>query len=495
MGVEFAESREAEGSRRALLAAGVGVGLLGLSAAGKSQAAPLKPETYWVSPARRLLRRIHYGVTPSDVDAIAAVGFTTYLEQQLNAQTINDLVCEAEVANRFPRISMPVATLGQDFSIDWRTIQQIGESMIYRAVNSRKQLLQRMVEFWYDHFNIHIDKAGGWLGSVYDRDVIRQHALGKFPDLLRAVANSPAMLVYLDNTENWGDFGNINYARELLELHTLGVDGGYTPADIRNVQRCFSGWGMQWDSGAPDYGQFKFWEWGHSTLPKTVLGQNITPGMKSEGDQVLTILANHPSTARFLARKLCRFWLNYNPPASLVDQVAAEYTATGGDIKAMLRKILTSANLMAAPPKYKRPWHLMMGSLRAMRATFVGEQWSLRYEHLFQAGMLPQNWIQPDGYPDKLDFWSGLILPRWNFALMLPQNYVWGVEVNLPTLLAGANTPATIAERINHLLFAGEMIPADKQDVQDFLAAGWLDEYRIKAGFAIALASPSNQWC
>jgi uncharacterized protein (DUF1800 family) len=377
---------------------------------------------------------------------------------------------------------------------DWRTTQFLGEALLYRAINSNRQLRERMVEFWLDHFNVHMDKVGGWLLAPYERDVIRAHALGTFPDLLRAVAHSPAMLVYLDNTENFGDFGNINYARELLELHSLGVNGGYTAADIRNVQRCFSGWNMVWNPGHPTHGTFVFYNWGHAGGTKTVLGQTINAGGKGDGDAVLNILASHPSTAQFIARKLCRFFLSYEPSQTLVDQVASEYMNTSGSIPAMLRRILTQTNVMATPAKHKRPYHLMMGAMRSLRASFDGEQWSLRYEHLAQAGQLPYNWAPPDGYPDKLSFWSSLILPRWNFALMIPQSYVWGSSVNLPSLLGGANTPQTITAKINELLFLGEMNAMDRDDVQQFLAAQTITEKRIQAAFAIAIASNSFQW-
>jgi len=148
----------------------------------------------------------------------------------------------------------------------------------------------------------------------------------------------------------------------------MGVNGGYTGADIRNVQRCFSGWSIYWDPASSNHGKFWYWDWGHTTVPKQVLGVTIPPGQKSEGDFVIDMLAAHPSTAEFISRKLCKFFLDYNPSDALVASVKAEYLATGGSIPAMLKLILTQANVTASPAKYKRPYQLMMGALRNMKA-------------------------------------------------------------------------------------------------------------------------------
>jgi hypothetical protein len=482
-----------EKSRRDMVLAALSLGLMGLAATARTQSGPVNPKDYWVSPTARLVRRITYGLLPEDVASANSLTYSGFRDRHINFNSINDLTVQSYVEDRWPRLTMSAAQLG-NISDDWVTIQHHGEATIYRAVNGKRQLLEKMVEFWTDHFNVHVDKTGGWLTVPFERDVIRPNALGTFPNLLKAVANSAAMMVYLDNTENYGDFGNINYARELLELHTMSVSGGYTGADIRNVQRCFSGWSMYWDPNSSNHGKFWYWDWAHSTLPKTVLGVTIPPGQKSEGDFVLDLLANHPKTAEFISRKLCKFFLEYNPSQALVDVVKAEYLATGGNIGAMLKKVLTSANVIASPAKYKRPYQMMMGAMRNMKTVFNGDQWSLRYEHLYNAGQLPYNWLPPDGYPDKMDFWAGLILPRWNFALMLPQSYVWNTSVDIPALLGTANTATAITNKINDLLFNGEMMPGDKQDVLDFLSAQPVDAYRTKAAFAIALASPSFQW-
>jgi len=188
--------------------------MIGLAATASTQSGPVNPKDYWTSPTARLVRRITYGLLPADVTSATGLGFTAYRDKQINFATINDLVTQTTVAERWPRLSMTAAQLG-NLADDWVTIQHHGEATIYRAVNTTRQLQEKMVEFWLDHFNIHVDKTLGWLTVPFERDVIRPNALGTFPNLLRAVCNSAAMMVYRDNTENYGVFGNINLAGEL----------------------------------------------------------------------------------------------------------------------------------------------------------------------------------------------------------------------------------------------------------------------------------------
>lgn len=474
-------------SRRALLGLGAG------AAAVTSGVAAQTPTFGRVNANHRLLRRISYGLTSADIAKARRTSYPRLLEYHLKYQSIPNTQCDAEIATRYPRLAMDQQTLIR-IADDWRTTQQFGEATIYRAVNSNHQLLERMVEFWSDHFNIHIDKVGGWAMVDLHNTVIRPHALGKFRDLLFGVAKSPAMMLYLDNIENYGDFGNVNFARELMELHTISVAGGYTPNDIRNVQRAFSGWSIEWDSMLPTYGQFVFNEWGHSTLPKTVMGQAIPPGGISEGEWVLNFLANHPSTATFICKKLAKFFLQENPPNSVINAAASKFIQTQGDIKAVLRVILSARNIGASPWKFKRPYYLMMNAMRCMKAQTDIDMWTLRYDHLYRAGNLPYDWSPPDGYPDRLDFWVKLLLPRWNFAFTLPRGYVWGVQVDVAALTAGNVSSRAIAGQINSLLFAGEIAHSDYNRLQQFLNATSINNDRLQGAFALAIASPSFQW-
>lgn len=444
------------------------------------------------STSNKLLRRITFGPTEDDQTQMRSLGYEKFLTRQLNFSTINDSACENVVQQRYPRVFRTARQLST--LEDYQTIEQMREATLYRNVHSKRQLHAKMVEFWSDHFNVLIDKPGGWL-FVPMHNEIRLHAMGRFVDLLRAVAKSPAMLSYLDNTENFGDWGNVNFAREIMELHTISVAGGYTPTDIRNVQRAFSGWEFYWEG--PKKGEFRFDPSKHSTLPKVLFGTPL-PGNgnygEKEGDYVIDVLARHPSTALHISKKLLRYFLNYEPDQSSINHVASVFVASGGNIRTVLKTILASRNVAAAPAKLKRPYHMILSGLRSMRATFDNDAKYLMYNFIEKAGQLPFAWEPPDGYPDRLDFWSNLILPRWNFALAMPKYNVQGTHYSMTTLLQGATTPAQILGRIDKMFFQGEMEAQQKADLLAFLQAGNLGEQRIIAAFALAMASPNFQW-
>ncbi|HXG68877.1 MAG TPA: DUF1800 domain-containing protein, partial [Blastocatellia bacterium] len=275
-------------------------------------------------------------------------------------------------------------------------LMELQAQKIIRAVYSERQLQEVMTDFWFNHFNIYWAKgADRWMTTDFEMNAIRPHALGKFQDLLLATAKSPAMLFYLDNFQSSspdaqmpgrrgqfrrrpGQFGNgigrlgrqrngaqgemtpeeqrrqqalnqflrrkpginENYAREIMELHTLGVDGGYTQKDVQEVARCFTGWTIQ---RPRQDGSFVFREWMHDDGEKVVLGQKIPAGGRmKDGEKVIEILAKHPNTAKFISTKLARRFVSDNPPQSLVDRVAGVYLKTGGDIREMMKTILTS---------------------------------------------------------------------------------------------------------------------------------------------------------
>jgi hypothetical protein len=478
-------------TRRALMRlGGLTAGVLGLLQEAEAQRITPPPDA---TQDYKLVRRMTYGITAAEMNQYNRLGFDGYRDYYLRDGSINDSLHENDIAARYPRLSQDQWQLFEHED-DWYTNFQLVEATIRRMAFSRRQLFQRITEFWHDHFNVTIHKVPAWMMVDYDK-TIRRHALGKFPDLLRAVAQHPAMLVFLDNVENFGAFGNVNFARELLELHSVSVEGGYTPADIRNVARCFSGWGYTWWPGNPKHGKFEFWDWAHDYGEKTVFGVRIPAGGgKSDGDKVLDIVLAHPMTSRFICTKLAKYFVSYDPPARLVDAMVAEYLRTGGDIKAILKVMFNKSDIAKAKQKYKRPLHLVVGGLRQSNATLNGDQWSLVYEHLSQAGQMPWTWSFPDGFPDKVSFWAGLILPRWNYALMLPQNFVWGVEMNIPSLLAGARGADNIVKKINELYFGHQLRTEDVTNLRNFLAADPNSDYRIKATFALALALPAYQW-
>jgi uncharacterized protein (DUF1800 family) len=438
----------------------------------------------------RLVRRVTNGVTEEEYDRAKSMGFQRYLEYHLRPSAINDSAVANHIATRFPSLALDGTGLFQQNQPALGN--ELAEATLYRAAFSRRQLYERMVHFWTDHFTIYYPKVN-YLKILDDREVIRRHALGKFHDMLRASAHSPAMLEYLDNTRSSARSVNQNYAREIMELHTLGVDGGYTQDDVEEVTRCLTGWTIQ------GRGLFRFDPSRHDFTQKSVLGNTI-PSMPTSagaagiqsGEMVLDILLAHPSTARFISFKMIRWLLQYEPPPALVDKVAATFTRTGGDIPSMIRDILTPANLMAAPAKYKQPYQLVLSGLRAARpsgtnfSAISGGQLRILGQSLFQ-------WEDPDGWPDHVDWWSGLILQRWNFCNFLASQAAGNTPVDVSALMQ-VNTPAAIAEALNRRVFAGDMPASLKQEITTYLSAAPINVNRVREALALTLSSNAFQW-
>ena len=385
-----------------------------------------------------------------------------------------------------------------------RIIAELQASRILRAVYSERQLQEVVVDFWTNHFNVFAGKgADRWLLPSYDRDTIRPNALGKFSTLLEATAKSPAMLFYLDNFQSvtpnpvrnprpaqrspglLGDLINRdrrrqdeirrvpfapqppqqkqqqqqqrrgineNYARELMELHTLGVDGGYTQKDVQEVARCFTGWTIFQPRGGAaavnalmgseearrSAGTFFFNARAHDDGEKVVLGHKIPAGGGiKDGLMVLDILAHHPSTAKFIATKLTRHFVSDMPPPALIDRVAATFTKTDGDIRETLKAIFMSPEFNspeAYRAKIKRPFELVVSAIRTLGADTNGgpgtHQWIARMgEPLY-------GFQTPNGYSDSAESWvnTGGLLERMNFGLALASNRVQGTKVNLSSI-------------------------------------------------------------
>jgi uncharacterized protein (DUF1800 family) len=256
----------------------------------------------WRDPVARLVRRTTLGITKDELARAQKLGFAKYLDEQLKPSTIDDREVAAFVATTYPTLAMtPDALYGADQN---KVMTEIQEATLYRAAFSKRQLYERMVEFWSDHFNIDRDKVG-YLKVTDDRDVIRKHALGKFPAMLKASAHSAAMMMYLDNVASRRGNINENYAREIMELHSVGVDGGYSQQDVNELARVLTGWSV---SGR---GIFTYDAQLHDFGPKSVLGKTIpatlqTTGLagKSEADSIIDALAVHPKTAHYIAIKM-----------------------------------------------------------------------------------------------------------------------------------------------------------------------------------------------
>ena len=441
----------------------------------------------------KLIGRITFGPTIEQLSLAQSLGYSGYLEHHLNHTALDDSAVEARVADPI-RLPMVPRTLVNDFGPDL-LIPLLIEATILRAIFSPRQLFERMVEFWSDHFSIYVvDDEQHVLKTIDDRDVIRPNALGLFPDLLQRVAKSPAMLAYLNGQQNVAGLPNENYARELMELHTMGASGGFTQQDVAEVARCFTGWGyVPWTPGTDfTYGTFRFRAEQHDNGQKTVLG-NIIPagGGIDDGLRVLQILTEHPSTAAFIARKLCIRFLGDNPPQGAVDTVAATYTATGGDIKAMLRKVLHPDLIHQAPPKLKRPFHFVASAVRALNIG-VNSPTPLRY-WLDTSGHQVFHWGPPSGYPDTFDFWAGSLLPRWNWGGTFGSNSLQDLTFDTAAFFAGATAPSAAADRIDARLFMGGMNPGDKAAIKTYLATNVLNTFTYRSAVGLALASPGFQ--
>jgi uncharacterized protein (DUF1800 family) len=354
-------------------------------------------------------------------------------------------------------------------------LRELQQAKLLRAVFSEKQLQEVMVDFWFNHFNVFGQKdAARWLLTSYERDVIRPQALGKFKDLLTAVAQSPAMLYYLDNflsqmeqpapPPKFDPDGNPlpqprrpglneNYARELMELHTLGVDGGYTQKDVIELARCFTGWTL----GPQGARVFTFRPRIHDRGEKIILGTRISPGGGIEdGLRALDILSKHPSTAKFISRKLCQRFVADEPPAALVDRVAARFTETGGDIRETVRAILTSPEFFSPKHyrnKIKSPLDLVASMIRATGASTNGA--GLLIQAVARMGAPLYLCQPPTGYDENSAGWlsSATLLERMNFAVALTGNKINVARVDIARF---ATTEATTDpdKFINHLLAA-----------------------------------------
>ena len=321
----------------------------------------------------------------------------------------------------------------------------LAEAKLYRAILSNRQLEEELVDFWFNHFNVNFDKgADRFLVPSYERDAIRPHVLGKFRDLLEATANSPAMMFYLDNWESVAPDRvrrpngkapqrglNENYARELMELHTLGVDGGYTQKDVTEVARCFTGWTIRQPRQG---GDFLYNDRVHDKGEKVVLGVTIPAGGgKEDGEKVLDILANHPSTARFISKELAQRFVADDPPPELIDRMAKTFTKTHGDLREVMRTMLESKEFFSAGAyraKVKTPLEMIVASIRATGAQ-VDYAFPLA-QRIGQLGEPLYRKVEPTGYSNANAEWvsSASLLGRMNFALELAQNRFPGVKVD-----------------------------------------------------------------
>jgi uncharacterized protein (DUF1800 family) len=391
-----------------------------------------------------------------------------------------------------------------------RIVAELAMAKMDRAIYSNRQLEAVMEDFWFNHFNVYANKgADRWLLTSYVRDTIRPHTMGKFDDLLLATAKSPAMLFYLDNwlsadpaafkqlqamrafrqEHYYARFGTVppgamqgasgspkqqerglneNYGREVMELHTVGVDAGYTQQDVINMAEILTGWTIR---GPRKDADFFFNDRIHAQANEVVMGRTFHDDGMKEGEQALEMLAANPHTARHISRELARHFVSDEPPQALVDRMAQEYEASRGDIRAVLRTMIYSPEFWsrkAYRAKVKTPFELVASTARALNAdvevTLPLVQWVGRMgEPLFQCQ-------PPTGYSDKSEIWvnSGALLNRLNFALAFGTDHMWGTEVNLKSMFgqdAETNPDAALSQALG-LFLDGQVAPGTKQTLE-----------------------------
>jgi uncharacterized protein (DUF1800 family) len=359
--------------------------------------------------------------------------------------------------------------------------QDLADAKLFRAVYSNRQLEEVLTDFWYNHFNVYLDKgADRYMVTSYERDAIRPFVLGKFKDLLLATAQSPAMLFYLDNFQSVrADLDkknadpkakrakrglNENYGRELMELHTLGVDGGYTQKDVTEVARCFTGWTVREPRRG---GGFEFNEKQHDQGEKHVLGVTIPAnGGIEDGYKVIEILSLQPATAHFISKSLAIRFVSDTPPEALVDRMAATFQKTDGDLREVMRTMVYSPEFWskdAYHAKIKSPFEMVVSALRATNADV--DYTNAISGQLNQLGEPLYRKQEPTGYSNKGSDWmnSAALLGRMNFALNLAANHVNGVKVVLPA--------TTDPQEMARDLMGADPTPASLQIVQSGLAA------------------------
>ena len=440
------------------------------------------------------LNRLTFGPRPGDALRVRAIGLDKWIDQQLHPERIDDSAIEQFVA-RYPALnqnqndllaryaeqqrerrqgkremadaaqsmtaadSLALRQQLQRENLTRQVITQLQSSRVARAVASERQLQEVMTDFWENHFSIYAQKGPpeAYYLTDFDQNVVRPRALGKFRDLLGAVAQSPAMLFYLDNARSMADSNrptlqrqrqrqppqprrrpglNENYGRELLELHTLGVDGGYTQQDVINVARAFTGWTIK---PPAEGGGFIFRPQVHDAGEKTVLGHKLAAGRgKEDGEDVLDILARSPATARYISFKLARRFVSDSPSKALVDHAAQVFLKTGGDIREVVRAIITSPEFFsqqAFRSKVKSPFEVVVSATRALNA---GPDSSPRSAQVIAFLGQPIFGHQaPNGWPETGESWmnTGAILNRINFGMAVAAGRLPGVNIRgLPAL-------------------------------------------------------------
>jgi uncharacterized protein (DUF1800 family) len=519
--------------------------VLCLALAGATSALPAQDTAR--ASAVHLLNRAAFGPRPGDIDRVLAMGVDRWVDSQLHPERIPDTDADRYVGRFevFHRSSGELARAQQETQRRLQAQQgmtpdsarmrraeprpdnplrryagELQQAAVARAVLSDRQLYEVLVDFWTNHFNVFMGKGlDRSLLPEYIERTIRPHAMGTFEDLLVATARSPAMLFYLDNWQSVAEGAapplarrrqrgsgaagqqrrraphgiNENYARELMELHTLGVDGGYTQLDVINVARIFTGWSFR--RGPGDLA-FAFNDWAHDRGEKTVLGTTFKPSGEPEGLELLRMLARHPSTIRHVSTKLCARFVADQPPDGCIDAAVHAWEKTDGDIREVVRAILTTPDFWAARyrgAKVKTPLEFVASAVRA-----VGGRPDTTLALGQVVGRLGQPlYLQsaPTGYAEREESWvnASALLERFNAAVGLAAQRLPGITYDPATLIPDAGDREALVNAANRLILHGtasrttlDVMAREVSNTPNMIAARTL-------ALGLALGSPEFQ--
>jgi uncharacterized protein (DUF1800 family) len=483
-------------SRRQVLKAAGALGVAGGIAAalpgGSASAITSRPGSYFVPPDQRLhlLRRATYGPTVTSFEYLKRRGIDAWLDEQLDPAAIDDSDCQHMVRNKFEWMSWSIADVMNKIApgTRWPFMTELSMATIARATWSKRQLFEVMVEFWNNHLYIQAPSSSVWFARHdYDTAVIRTHALGRFEDMLIASAQHPAMLAYLNNAESTGDNPNENYGRELLELHSVGVEADYSEQEMFDSALIMTGFTLHADTKLYRYDSYR-----HYTGPVKVLGFQDDNATRAGGEQValsyLRYLANHPSTARHLAKKLWFRFISDSPDEAFVQELADVYLSNGTAIKPTVRHLFASSAFQdSIGRKLRRPYEDVIATLRLFgyRPEPGDGTDGLRSLHwmMSEIGHAPFAWPLVDGYPDDALSWlsAGSTLNRWNRHYSLAAHWA-ADDLPQPPLrsLLPDRLPKTWGAAVDALSRRLVFRPMDdrhKQVVLDFLAVRANDSF------------------
>jgi len=452
------------------------------------------------------IERLTFGVSPALYTHLKQIGAGAFVAEQLNPDAIAEPRLDYYLGTYDGILSKNAGVLLVEKAVTTDVSNALLGSIVARALHADRQLYERMVQFFSNHFHIYTGKGNGIYYKVDDdRDVIRAYAMTTFRQILGASAHSPAMLYFLDNAESTKNGPNENYAREMMELHTLGVNGGYTETDVKEVARCFTGWTVTSGRDSSDGSiRFLFRSLDNDTDAKTVLGTAIPAGGgEQDGETVLDLVAKHPAAAKFISTKIARRFVSDNPPDALVDHLSGTFQQSGGDIRGVLRDLFATPEFWNAPPKFKLPLEYLVSILRALSVEMSTDPnfLSSLSNWLRTADNFPFSWPSPNGYPDVEGAWLGSMFQRWNIALGVTSNRLPGVNVNFEPIL-DLMASQQVALKLDDMLafmgiyLLGRALTADEHTIMaEFAHTQGSDLHtQFIAGTTLLLASPAFQF-